>query len=85
MDNTSQHKTKTVRKYLEGHDGLEILYLPAATLKLSAVESVWKDARCRLVTSGHYETLEDLTHAVPEYFRTCSIRLDIYKFLYRCA
>ena len=63
---------------------MEILYLPTATPKLSAVESVWKDAKYRLVTSEHYEILEDLTHAVSEYFRMCSIRLDIYKFLYRC-
>ena len=84
-DNASQHKHRDVLKYLEEHDGLEILYLPTATPKLSAVESIWKDARYRLVTSEHYETLEDLTHAVSEYFRTCSIRLDIYKFLYRCV
>ena len=84
-DNASQHKHREVRKYLEEHDGLEILYLPTATPKLGAVESVWKDAKYRLVTSKHYETLEDLTHAVSEYFRTCSIRLDIYKFLYRCV
>ena len=84
-DNASQHKHREVRQYLEEHDGLEILYLPTATPKLSAVESVWKDAKYRLVTSEHYETLEDLTHAVSEYFRTCSIRLDIYKFLYRCV
>ena len=84
-DNASQHKHREVRKYLEEHDGLEILYLPTATPKLSAVESVWKDANYRFVTSEHYETLEDLTHAVSEYFRTCSIRLDIYKFLYRCV
>ncbi len=84
-DNASQHKHREVRQYLEEHDGLEILYLPTATSKLSAVESVWKDAKYRLVTSEHYETLEDLTHAVSEYFRTCSIRLDIYKFLYRCV
>ena len=83
-DNASQHKHRDVLKYLEEHDGLEILYLPTATPRLSAVESVWKDAKYRLVTSEHYETLEDLTHAVSEYFRTCSIRLDIYKFLYRC-
>ena len=83
-DNASQHKHRDVLKYLEEHDGLEILYLPTATPKLSAVESVWKDAKYRLVTSEHYETLEDLTHAVSEYFRICSIRLDIYKFLYRC-
>ena len=85
MDNAGQHKTKAVRKYLEEHDGLEILYLPTATPKLGAVESVWKGAKYRLVTSEHYETLEDLTHAVSEYFRTCSVRLDIYKFLYRCV
>ena len=52
--------------------------------KIGAVESVWNDAKYRLVTSEHYETPEDLTHAVSEYFRTCSIGLDIYKFLYRC-
>ena len=84
-DNASQHKHREVWQYLEEHDGLEILYLPTATPKLSAVESVWKDAKYRLVTSEHCETLEDLTHAVYEYFRTCSIRLDIYKFLYRCV
>ena len=84
MDNVSQHKHREVRKYLEEHDEMEILYLPTATPRLSAAESVWKDAKYRLVTSEHYETLEDLTHAVSEYFRTCSVRLDIYKFLYCC-
>ena len=83
MDNASQHRHRKVRQYLKEHDGLEILYLPTATPKPSAVESVWKGAKYRLVTSEHYEALEDLTHAVSEYFRTCSIRLDIYKFLYR--
>ena len=39
-DNASQHKHREVRKYLEEHDGLEILYLPAATPNLGAVESV---------------------------------------------
>ena len=43
------------------------------------------ESHLRLVTSEHYETPEDLTHAMSEYFRTCSIRLDIYKFLYRCV
>ena len=84
-DNASQHKHKEVRKYLEERDGLEILYLPTATPKLGAVESVCKDAKYRLVTSEHYETLEDLTHAVSEYFRAYSIRFDIYKFLYHCV
>ena len=84
MDNAGQHKTKAVRKCLEEHDEVKILYPPTVTPRLSAVESVWKDAKYRLVTSEHYETLEDLTHAVSEYFRTCSIRLDIYRFLYRC-
>ncbi len=83
-DNASQHKHGKVREYLEGHDEVRILYLPTATPKLSAVESVWRDAKYRLVTSEHYETLEDLTHAVSEYFRTCLIKLDIYRFLYRC-
>ncbi len=84
VDNASQHKHRKVREYLEEHDEVEILYLPTATPKLNAVESVWRDAKYRLVTSEYYETLEDLTHAVSEYFRTCSIKLDIYRFLYRC-
>ena len=40
MDNAGQHKTKAVRKYLEEHDEVVILYLPTATPRLSAVESV---------------------------------------------
>ena len=52
-DNASQHRHRKVRKYLEEHEELEILYLPTATPKLRAVESVWKDAKYRLVTSGH--------------------------------
>ena len=82
MDNAGQHKTKAVRKYLEEHDEVEILYLPTATPRLSAVESVWKDAKYRLVTSEHYETLEDLTHAVSEYFRTWSIRMQSIQDLF---
>ena len=84
-DNASQHKRREARKYLEERDGLGILYLPTAAPKLGAVESVWKDAKYGLVTSEHYETLEDLTHAVSEYFRMCSIRLGIHRFLYRCV
>ena len=64
---------------------MEILYLPTATPKLSAVESIWRVVKYKSVTSEHYETLENLTHAMSKYFRTCSIRLDIYKFLYRCV
>ena len=84
MDNAGQHKTRAVREYLAEHPDVEVLYLPTATPKLSAVEAIWKEAKYRLVTSAHYETLEDLMHTVSEYFRTCPIRLDIYKFLYRC-
>ena len=83
LDNASQHKSKAVREYLERHKEIELLFLPTATPKLNAVEAVWKDAKYRLVTSAHYTTLEDLSHAVSEYFRTCVIRFGIYDFLYR--
>ena len=56
MDNTSQHKTKAIREYLEEHDGIEVLYLSTATPELSVAEAIWKDAKYRLVTSKHYET-----------------------------
>ena len=84
-DNASQHKTKAVGEYLKEHDEVEILYLPTATPNLSAIEAIWKEAKYRLVTSEHYKTLEDLKHVVSEYFRTCSVRFDIYRFLYRCV
>ena len=84
MDNASQHKTGVVREYLEGHDGMESLYLHTVTPELSVVEAIWKDTKYMLVASEHYETLEELAHVVSEYFRTCPIRLSIYKFLYRC-
>ena len=46
-------------------------YLPVATPKLSAVGAVWKEAKHKPVMSEHYETLEDLMHAVSNYFGTC--------------
>ena len=82
-DNASQHRNKKVREYLAEHRNVEVLYLPTATPKLSAVEAIWKEAKYRLVTSRHYDALEELTHTVSEYFRTCPIRLDVYRFLYR--
>ena len=74
-DNASQHKHREVRKYPKEHDEMEILYLSTTAPKLSAVKSVWKDAKHRLVTSEHHETLEELTYAVSECFRTDSVRL----------
>ena len=86
MDNAGQHKTAAARKYLEDHKGeIEILCLPVATPKLSAIEALWKQAKYRLITAAHYDTLEDLKHTVSEYFRTCSIKLDIYRYLARCV
>lgn len=79
--NNGQRKpaqARDIRKFLEENGGVEVLYLPTATPKLSAVENIWKDAKYRLVTSEYYKTPEDLTHAVSEYFRTVFIRLDIY-------
>ena len=83
MDNARQHKSRAADEYLEGCDDIGVLYLPVATPELSAVESIWKDAKYKLITSTHYDTLEDLKHAVSEYFRTCTIKVDIYTYLER--
>ena len=50
-DNAIQHRHGEVKKYLKEHDGMENLYLPTVMSRLSAVESAWKDAKYRLVTS----------------------------------
>ena len=84
-DNASRYRHGEVKKCLKEHDGMENPYLPTAAPKLSAVESVWKDAKYRLVTSERCETPEDPAHAVSEHFGTCTIRLDIYRFPCRCV
>ncbi len=81
--NAGQHRAADVREYLRDHREIGVPCLPTATPKPSAVEAVWKEAKYGLVTSRHYETLDGLKRAVSEYFRTCPIRVDIYKFLYR--
>ena len=60
-----------------------MLYLPVAGPELGAIGAVWKDARYRLVTSAFYDTPEHLKRIVSEYFRTCSIKADIYRYLER--
>ena len=83
MDNAIQHKTSKVRRYLKKNPGVALLYLPAAGPELGAIEAVWKDAKYRQVTSAFYDTVDHLKRAVSEYFRTCSIKIDIYKYLER--
>ena len=83
IDNVVRHKTKKVRRCLKKNPGVVLLYLPVAMPELSAIEAVWKDAKYRLVTSAFYDTVDHLKRAVSEYFRTCSIKIDIYKYLER--
>ncbi len=74
-----------------------MLCLPTAAPKPGAAGAVREEARHGLVTSRHglvtsrhglvtsrhHGTLEGLKHAVSGYFRTCPIRVDTCKFLYR--
>ena len=83
MDNAIQHKTSKVRRYLKKNPDVVLLYLPVARPELSAMEAVWKDAKYGPVTSAFYDTVDHLKRAVSEYFRTCSIKIDIYKYLER--
>lgn len=83
MDNAAQHKSKKVVKYLEQNPDVMIVYLPVARPELSAIEAIWKQAKYRLITSEFYKTVDDLKAAVSEYFRTCSINIDIYAYLMR--
>ncbi len=83
MDNAAQHKTGRVHRYLKKNPDVVLLYLPVARPELSAIEPIWKDAKYRLVTSAFYDTADHLKRAVSEYFRTCSIKVDIYKYLER--
>ena len=80
-DNASQHKHREVRWYMKKNNEAEILYLPAAMPELSAVEALER----RKVPARHFRTLRNAGSSdacVSEYFMTCSIRLDIHRFLY---
>ena len=83
VDNAAQHKSKRVRRYPGQNPDVMVLYLPVAGPELSAVEAVWQKAKYGLITAEFYRTLDDLKAAVSEYFRTCSIKVDIYTYLVR--
>ncbi len=83
MDNAAQHKTGKVHRCLKKKPDVVLLYLPVARPELSVIEAVWKDAKYGPVTSAFYETVDHLKRAVSEYFRTCSIKVDIYRYLER--
>ena len=78
-DNAPRHKLRKVRRYPERTTDVLLLYLPVARPELSAVEEVWGQAKYRLITSEFYATLEGLKATVSEHFRTCAIKVDIYK------
>ena len=83
VDNAAQHKSKRVRRYPGQNPDVMVLYLPVARPELSAIEAVWQKAKYRLITVEFYKTLDDLKAAVSEYFRTCSITVNICAYLMR--
>lgn len=84
MDNAPQHKNAKVDKFLEENsDVIQVLYLPVGTPQFSMIEAVWKELKHELLDGMHYPTLDDLKHAVAEYFRTRRIKLDINTYLLR--
>ena len=72
-----------MHRYLERTPDVMLLYLPVAKPELSAVGEVRWQAKYRLVTSEFYATLDGLKASVSEHFRTCAIKVDIYKYLMR--
>ena len=82
-DIAGRHKSGIADEHLGECGDVGVPYLPVATPELSAVESVWRDAKYGLMTSEYYEALEDLRYTVSEYFGTCPIGADIYTYLER--
>lgn len=81
-DNAPQHKARRVKECLEDHPEIRIMYLPVATPRLNVVEEWRHQAKYGLPVSRYYKRMEDLTRVISEYFRTCSLNLDLYNHLW---
>ena len=64
LDNTSYHKPKSAREYVDSTGGgVELEFLPPYTPQLNPVETVWRDLKRRLA-GRFFRSLEELKAAI---------------------
>ena len=84
MDNASQHSTRNVNAFLaKNRKDIRVMYLPAATPELSAIEEYWHQPRRDVLVSEYYATFAQVRHTLSEYLRTSGSRLDVMKYIGR--
>ena len=60
LDNTSYHKSRSVREYVDSTGGgVELEFLPPYTPQLNPIETVWRDLKRRLA-GRFFRSLEEL-------------------------
>jgi len=84
MDGAPQHRTKDVKDFVADHsDAVRVMYLPAGTPELSAIEEYWHQAKRDILVSEYYATFGEMRRTLSEYLRTSGPRLDIMKYIGR--
>jgi len=61
MDGAPQHRTRDVRRFMADHsDAVRVMYLPAGTPELSAMEQCRHQAKRDILVSEYYATFGEM-------------------------
>lgn len=83
MDNAPQHKARIVTGFLKNNPNVRVIWLPAATPEVSAIEEYWYQSKRDILVSEYYATIVEMRKALSEYFRTSRHHIDVIKFIRR--
>jgi transposase len=82
LDRAPWHRGETIRRFLEDHPRLELIYFPPACPQLNPQEHVWKAARQAVSHNHTFTTLGDLRAAFAHFLDLTSFHFDwVEKFV----
>ena len=69
LDNSSTHKTPTIRKWLTAHPRFVLHFTPTSASWLNLVERWFRDITAKRIRRGVFHSVEDLVAAIDTYLR----------------
>lgn len=68
-DNARYYYNKELKKWLDGHPRMQILYLPPYSPNLNLIERLWKFMRKKVINLHYYAKFDDFRAAIRMFFQ----------------
>ena len=82
LDNSKTHKSDEVKKYLEEHPKINLIFLPTYSPNLNLIERLWKFMRKMKINTTYYEKLKEFKENILDFLDNINLYVEeIKKFV----